>query len=543
MDYNISIAAGASILFVWNAASNFTPILGAFLSDSYLGRFRVISLGTITSLFGVILLWLTTIIPGAKPPSCIYGSSSCMSPTPSQLALLFSAFALMSIGAGGVRPCSLAFGADQLDKKDNPNNERLLQSFFNWYYASVGISIMISITVIVYIQDTKGWRVGFGIPVVLMILSTIFFLLGSRLYVKTKANKSLFTGFAQVIVVSVKNRRLAFPPKNVDGWYHHQKGSKIVSPTDKIRYLNKACIIRNPGQDLNPDGSAAKPWNLCTVEQVEDFKSLIRVLPIWSTGIMAAVTISQHSFQVLQANTMDRHIGSKFQIPPGSFGVFGILTLTLWVAIYDRLLVPILAKITGRPRGLSLKQRMGIGLLISCTGTAVAAVVERARRRTAIEEGFANNPRAVVDMSAMWLIPQHSLVGLAEAFSAIGQLEFFYAEFPKSMSSIGVALVSLGMGFGNLMGTVIVGLVEESTKSSDKESWVSSNLNKGHFDYYYWLLTVLSALNLIYFLVCSWAYGPCKEDQARVSDVVEETKVEETIVEDKSRTMELSMLL
>jgi peptide/histidine transporter 3/4 len=159
-----------------------------------------------------------------------------LSPTTAQLGLLLSSFALMSIGAGGIRACSLAFGADQFNETDNLKKEKILQSFFNWYYVSVGISIMLSVTVIVYIQDVAGWVVGFAVPVGLMLFSAVTFLLGTCLYIKVKANKSLFTGFAQVTMAAWKNRHLDLPPKISDGLYYH-KGSNLTMPTDKIRYI------------------------------------------------------------------------------------------------------------------------------------------------------------------------------------------------------------------------------------------------------------------------------------------------------------------
>ncbi|KAF9593364.1 hypothetical protein IFM89_022063 [Coptis chinensis] len=71
---------------------------------------------------------------------------------------------------------------------------------------------------------------------------------------------------------------------------------------------------------------------------------------------MLSVAISKQSFQILQANSMDRHLTSHFQIPASSFGIFSIGTLIIWVAINDRLIIPQLAKITGKPYGLGLKQ-------------------------------------------------------------------------------------------------------------------------------------------------------------------------------------------
>ncbi|XP_068651967.1 protein NRT1/ PTR FAMILY 1.2-like isoform X2 [Aristolochia californica] len=516
--YNMTNAEGARVLFVWSATSNFLPILGSFLSDSYMGRYRVIAFGSIISLLGMISLWSTTVIPRARPRDC-HSLVNCESPTSSQLALLYASLALMSIGAGGIRACSLAFGADQLHYPDK-QKKTMLQSFFNWYYASVGLSLMIAATVIVYVQDTAGWKLGFGIPAILMTIAAVLYFLGSPLFVKMKPDKSLFSGFAQVVAAAIKNRHLPPPPSGE--WYHYNKGPKLMVPSSTLSFLNKACIMKSPGRGVNPDGSATDPWSLCSVQQVEDLKSLIKVIPIWSTGIMFAVLLNQHSFQILQAKSMDRHLCPSFQIPAGSFTVFGLLTLTIWVAIYDRLLVPKLAKLTGNPRGLGLKHRMGIGLVLSCLATAVSAIVEGQRRKRAMEQGFLNNGYAVVDMSALWLVPQHCILGLAEAFNIIGQIEFYYSELPKRMASVGMALFALGMGVGNLVATVILGAVDETSKKGGKESWIANNINKGHYNYYYWALTILGGVNVLYFCICSWAYGPSKEEEFGVMGKEEE---------------------
>ncbi|ONK69088.1 uncharacterized protein A4U43_C05F19160 [Asparagus officinalis] len=153
--YHMTTATGANVLLIWYALSNFMPIFGASLSDSYFGRFGVIALGSFISLAGMLLLWLSAALPGARPANCDDSSGNCNSATSSQLALLFSSFALISIGAGGIRPCSLTFGADQLERKDDPQNERKLQSYFNFYYACVATSIIVAVTVIVYVQDLR----------------------------------------------------------------------------------------------------------------------------------------------------------------------------------------------------------------------------------------------------------------------------------------------------------------------------------------------------------------------------------------------------
>ncbi|KAG6492154.1 protein NRT1/ PTR FAMILY 1.1-like [Zingiber officinale] len=527
--YHMNPAPAASVLLLWSAISNFLPIFGAFLADSWLGKFRIIAIGSFFSLIGMVLLWLTSMIPGAQPPAC-GAAGGCIGATPSQLALLLGAFVVMAIGTGGVRPCSLAFGADQFDRpqsRTHAGNVRVLQTFFNWYYVSVGVSVVVSLTVIVYIQDHMGWRIGLGVPVALMAASTLLFLLGSIMYVKVKPNTSVLAGLAQVAVVALKNRQIILPSNSTDAWYHKKKGSKLTVPSKNLRFLNKACVIRNPEKDLNPDGTAADPWRLCTVEQVEVLKAVVRVLPIWSTGIMVAIIINP-SFPVLQARTMDRHMGRHFEVPAASLVVFSVVTLTLWVAVYDRLLVPPIARLTGRPRGLGLKQRIGIGLVLSSMATTVMAITEHIRRRTATDQGLVD--RGTVHMSAMWLIPQYCLTGLAEAFNFIGQIEFYYSEFPRSMSSVSVSLLSLGFGTGSLAGAVIVAAVNRLSEANGGVSWLDKNLNKGRYDYYYWMLTAMSVANVFYFLVCSQIYG--EEGKNKIWEEDDETETKEIKMEE-----------
>ncbi|AEE75781.1 Protein NRT1/ PTR FAMILY 1.1 [Arabidopsis thaliana] len=531
-DYRLGLVKGQTVLFMWVAATNFMPLVGAFLSDSYLGRFLTIVIASLSSLLGMVVLWLTAMLPQVKPSPCVAtAGTNCSSATSSQLALLYTAFALISIGSGGIRPCSLAFGADQLDNKENPKNERVLESFFGWYYASSSVAVLIAFTVIVYIQDHLGWKIGFGIPAILMLLAGFLFVFASPLYVKRDVSKSLFTGLAQVVAAAYVKRNLTLPDHHDSrDCYYRLKDSELKAPSDKLRFLNKACAISNRDEDLGSDGLALNQWRLCTTDQVEKLKALVKVIPVWSTGIMMSINVSQNSFQLLQAKSMDRRLSSNstFQIPAGSFGMFTIIALISWVVLYDRAILPLASKIRGRPVRVNVKIRMGLGLFISFLAMAVSATVEHYRRKTAISQGLANDANSTVSISAMWLVPQYVLHGLAEALTGIGQTEFFYTEFPKSMSSIAASLFGLGMAVANILASVILNAVKNSSKQGNV-SWIEDNINKGHYDYYYWVLAILSFVNVIYYVVCSWSYGPTV-DQVRNDKVNGMRKEEEEVI-------------
>ena len=126
------------------------------------------------------------------------------------MAFLFTGFGFLVVGAAGIRPCNLAFGADQF----NPNTEsgkKGVNSFFNWYFFTFTFAVMVSLTLIVYIQTNLSWAVGLGIPAVLMLLSLVVYFLGSKKYVKVKATGSPMTSIVQVLVVAMKKSRLKLP--------------------------------------------------------------------------------------------------------------------------------------------------------------------------------------------------------------------------------------------------------------------------------------------------------------------------------------------
>ncbi|XAR69301.1 hypothetical protein NMG60_11000836 [Bertholletia excelsa] len=525
-DYHMDMATGSNVLFLWNAANNLTPVFGAFIADSYVGRFRMIGLGSIVSFLGMVLLWSTTVVPQARPPPCDQSTYTCLPPSALQLTLLCCSFGLLSLGAGGIRSSSLAFGADQLDTKYGLKNARAMESYFGWYYFWATFSVLLAMSCIVYIQDNSGWAFGFGVPAMLMFLATLSFFLASPFYVKLMANSGLIRGLVQVVVASVRNRHISLSSQGEDVLYHSKRGSMLQLPSEKLRFLNKACIIQDPLHDLTPDGMASNPWTLCTVDQVEELKALIKIIPLWTTGIMVSVSISQPSFPLLQATSMDRHVTPNFEIPAASFGMFVVISAMLWIVLYDRVILPVASKIMKKPVYLSAKQRMGIGCLLSFIAMAVTAVVEGIRRTNAIEVAH-NNSEMRTAMSALWLVPQYWLCGLAEASNAVAQNEFYFSELPRSMSSVAANLIGVSMGAASLLAGFILSTIDDVTGSGERESWISSDINKGHYDYYFWILSGLSLVNFMYFLACSKAYGPGVGEGQRAWDAGEEEIREE----------------
>ncbi|KAK7330404.1 hypothetical protein VNO77_24598 [Canavalia gladiata] len=510
--FNLPNITATNMINIFSGSTNFSTLIGAFFADTYFGRFKTIGVCTFTSFLGLLVIQFTAMFKNLHPPPCGKESKTCIGPTAGQMAFLLSGFVLLLIGAAGVRPCNLAFGADQF----NPNTEsgkKGINSFFNWYVFTFTFAQMVSLTLIVYVQSNVSWAIGLGIPAALMLISCVLYFVGTKLYVKVKPSGSPLTSIVQVFVVATKKRNLKLPaedPMLSLFNYVPPKGlNSKLSYSYQFRFLDKAAMV-TPKDKIREDGSAADGWNLCSMQQVEEAKCVVRVLPIWFAAILYHIVIVQmHTMVVFQALQSDRRLGhSNFSIPAASYYVFLMVVMTLWLPIYDRLVVPFLRRLTGKEGGITLLQRIGVGICLSVVCMLVAGLVEDHRRSLALTKPIGRLPRkgAISSMSALWLIPQLAIAGLSETFAAVGQVELYYKQFPENLRSVGGALFYCGMAGASYLSTFLISIVHKATAKSPEGNWLSEDLNKGRLDFFYYMVGAIEIFNLAYFLMISKWY-------------------------------------
>lgn len=124
---------------------------------------------------------------------------------------------------------------------------------------------------------------------------------------------------------------------------------------------------------------------------------------------------------------------------------------------------------------------------------------------------------AVSDMSGLWLIPQLLLTGLSEAFASVGQVEFYYKQFPEHMRSLAGSILFLGFAMSNYSSGLMVAVVHRLTKRPGQLHWLPEDLNKGRLDYFYFMIAGFGALNFAYFLACASWYR-YKESEGGILD-------------------------
>ncbi|KAG5414574.1 hypothetical protein IGI04_002141 [Brassica rapa subsp. trilocularis] len=460
-EFNMKSIAAAQITNIVSGCTFMFPVVGAIAADSFFGTIPVISVSAFISLMA------QTMRDDRIKPMRVYFKNPVRRPLLGHYSTLATA------------------GANQFEKTKDQG------SFFNWFFFTWNFAAAISTTAIVYAEENISWTFGFGLCLAANLLGFLVFLSGKRFYKHEKPSGTPFTSLLRVILAAVYKRKAEISIDNKD--YHSE--SKEV-PTKSFRFLNRAALKQE--DEVKPDGTIRNSWRLCSVQQVEDFKAVIRIIPLALATIFLSTPIAtQLSLTVLQGLVMDRSLGPKFKIPAGSLQVVTLLSTCSFIIVNDRLLYPFYQKLTGKfPTPL---QRVGIGHVLNILSMALSAIVEAKRLKIVDNDHFLESS-SVADMSALWLFPSLVIVGIGEAFHFPGNVALCYQEFPESMKNTATSITSVVIGICFYTSTALIDLIQRTT------DWLPDDINHGRVDNVYWVLVIGGVLNLGYFLACSWIY-------------------------------------
>ncbi|KAL4184164.1 hypothetical protein AMTRI_Chr11g102040 [Amborella trichopoda] len=521
-EMHFSLSKSANIVTNFVGTIFLLSILGGFLADSYLGSFWTILIFGFVELSGFILLSVQAHLPQFKPPSCnmITQPQSCQEAQGFQALIFFAGLYMVALGSGCVKPNMIAHGGDQFRERNTQDlkREKQLSTYFNWAYLSFCLGELVALTLLVWVQSKAGMDVGFGVSGVAMALGLVSVVSGAPFYRNKPPQGSIFTPIAQVFVAAITKRKQICPsnPELLHGNRSDDRpgpnGGNLLH-TDKFRFLDKACI-KIEGHGSSEESS----WGLCTVTQVEQVKIILSVTPIFACTIIFNTILAQlQTFSVQQASAMNRRVSNDFELPPASLQAIPYLLLVFFVPLYEKTLVPMVRRITGKESGISPLQRIGCGLFTATFSMVIAALVENKRRKIALESNQI--------LSVGWIAPQFLIFGLSEMFTAVGLIEFFYRQSIAGMQSFLTAMTYCSYSFGFFLSSLLVSLVNKLSKHGSHMGWFSNNdLNKDRLDLFYWLLAALSIINFFNYLFWSrwYSYNPSVAPSSPPKDYSEE---------------------
>ncbi|MGV3278457.1 MFS transporter [Rickettsiales bacterium LUAb2] len=178
---NIEQHLAAATYNYFEAFCYFSPLIGAYLADRYIGKFKVIISFSTIYMVGFLILALVPTTAG-----------------------LFTALFFIALGVGGIKPCVAAFMADQLDT-NAPDYKQTRAKAFSMFYFMVNFGSIFSTVLTPITREYFGPRIAFSIPAVLMFISIIIILMGRKYYIHKEATKSEVSLF-KIIGAAIRNR-------------------------------------------------------------------------------------------------------------------------------------------------------------------------------------------------------------------------------------------------------------------------------------------------------------------------------------------------
>ncbi|XP_043717447.1 protein NRT1/ PTR FAMILY 7.3-like [Telopea speciosissima] len=502
-------ADAANNVSKWTGTVYIFSLVGALLSDSYWGRYKTCAIFQVIFVIGLVLLSISSYFFLVKPNGCGDGQTLCGPHSPIHISFFYISIYLVALGNGGYQPTIATFGADQFDEEDSKEGHSKV-SFFSYFYLALNLGSLFSNTILVYFEDEGMWALGFWVSSGSAFVALVLFLIGTPRYRHFMPTGNPLSRFCQVIVAAFKKWRVEMSAGKEDLYEMDGKdcmGRKILH-THEFKFLDRAAYITSKDISLQDQGLHS-PWRLCTITQVEEVKCILRLLPIWLCTIIYSVVFTQMaSLFVEQGAAMKTTIGN-FRIPAASMSSFDILSVAAFIFIYRRIVDPLVGKIRKtNGRGLTELQRMGIGLIIAIMAMVSAGIVECCRLKYA--QGECVNCDGASSLSIFWQIPQYAFIGASEVFMYVGQLEFFNDQTPDGLKSFGSALCMTSMSLGNYVSSLLVSIVMKISTKDNMPGWIPGNLNRGHLDRFYFLLAVLTIVDLVLYVICAQWYKSIK---------------------------------
>ncbi|WOL16711.1 protein NRT1/ PTR FAMILY 4.5-like [Canna indica] len=488
---HFDLPGASTTLTNFMGATFLITLLGGFISDTYMTRLNTILLFAIFEILGYIFLTIQAHDASyrpAGPTSQLEGGNALV---------FYLTLCFLAAGFGGTRGAIPALGADQFDR-NNPKEQKHLTSYFNWLLLSITLGATVGVTVIVWISTEKNkWALAFLISMLLAVAGFVCLAAGKPFYRVRVAGESALLRLIRVVVVASRNRKLAVPEKSDELYEVNEKeadeSEEILPRTSQLRFLDKAAVL--------VEGIDPEPWKVCTVTQVEELKIVIRMLPILASTIIMNTCLAQlQTFSIAQGNIMDLHLGS-FKVPPASIPVIPLVFMSLLLPLYNLVFIPLARRLTGHPSGITHLQRVGVGLVLSAVSMAIAAVVEAKRRRAFNYEGKI--------ISLFWLSFQYGIFGIADMFTLVGLMEFFYSEAPAGMRSLSTSFSYLSLSLGYFSSSIFVHAINAITErlTPSRQGWIHGiDLNQNNLDLFYWFLAILSCKNFGVYLLCAKLY-------------------------------------
>ncbi|NXB62992.1 S15A1 protein, partial [Struthidea cinerea] len=313
-----------------------TPILGAIIADSWLGKFK-----TIIYLSIVYTIGQTVLSVGSINDLTDHNRDGSPDNVALHIALSMIGLILIALGTGGIKPCVSAFGGDQFEE----DQEKQRRTFFSLFYLSINAGSLLSTIVTPNLRaqecgihtKQRCYPLAFGVPAALMAVALVVFVIGSKMYKKVKPQGNVMLQVSKCIGFAIKNRfqhrSKEFPKREhwLD-WANEKYDKQLIAQTKMV------------------------------------LKVLFLYIPL---PMFWALFDQQGSRWTLQATTMNGDFGILVQ--PDQMQIVNPILIVVMVPVVDYLVYPLIKKCKINFTPL---KKMTVGMFLASMAFVAAALVQ-----------------------------------------------------------------------------------------------------------------------------------------------------------------------
>ena len=470
------------VVHLFIACTYLMPLLGAWLADRFLGRYRTI--------FSISLLYCLG--------NAVLAMADFAGDAETRKWVLFAGLAIIAVGAGGIKPCVSAFVGDQVpeDEKNGPTMTRLYAAF----YWSINLGSFFSFLVIPWVRQNWGYSWAFGIPGIFMALATLIFWLGRGKYNHVPPTQPeflralltrVFSGaatacarFGGEAVARATNTAIGIAAFIViapivvllGNWAHGGAaqlaalsgaseiisalcglialllyilvlalaGLKLAASTGMKGFLGLAgSMIFNSKEETNARFTGNEQRGVRNLARV--LVVFLMIIPFWS---LYDQTASSWVLQGKEMQSIDLSWGSlRFSFGAEEMQSFNPLLIMIFVPLVTLFVYPCIGR-----WGAPLK-RMGMGILLAGIAYGAVAVLQQQ-----IDAGH--------QLIILWQCIPYFLLTLSEILVSTTGLEYAYTAAGKNLKSIVSSFWLLTSTLGNLLVVFLTSLVNDPASVS-----------------------------------------------------------------------------
>ncbi|KAF2639172.1 peptide transporter PTR2-A [Massarina eburnea CBS 473.64] len=386
------------------------PLLGAWIADTYLGRFKTIVYSVIVAEIGHIIL-----VASSAP--------SVMEKPKNALAAFIIGLLVMGLGTGTFKPNISPLIAEQIPQErmrvEEQNGERVvvdpavtMTRIYNWFYFFINVGALAGQLGMVYAERYVGFYLAYLIPTIFFVICIPILLYCKKTYILTPPSGNVMGPAFKLLFKALGNGFSINPLKTWRNWQDGEMWNRVKPST-----LGASKPSWYTFDDAWVD-EVARGFGACSV--------FFWVPIFWLAYRQMDSNLTQ------MCSTMALH-----GVPNDVLSNLDPIAIIIIVPIMDSLIYPFLRK---HNINFSPIKKITAGFIVGSFAMVWAAVLQHYVYKTSGLYDNAPLPEGQEEYISpinVWAVTGvYILIAISEIFASVTTLEYAFTKAPKNMRSL-----------------------------------------------------------------------------------------------------------